>query len=101
MGGGQRATRSSATKNHLVDAGHTPECWLDLAHLVDELSREKTTWLFRGELATTYELRPSAGRAPRPDAKVTIRKRFIRIRPEPSHATNCDAGPFRRRHVGI
>lgn len=38
------------------------ESWLDLAHVIDELARETTTWLFRGEPATTYELRPAAGR---------------------------------------
>jgi hypothetical protein len=40
----------------------TIESWLDLAHLIGELSREKTTWLFRGEPANTYELRAAAGR---------------------------------------
>jgi hypothetical protein len=40
----------------------TIESWLDLAQLIGELSGEKTTWLFRGEPATTYELRPAAGR---------------------------------------
>lgn len=38
------------------------ESWLDLAHVIDDLSGQKTTWLFRGEPATTYELRPAAGR---------------------------------------
>jgi hypothetical protein len=40
----------------------TIESWLDLAHVIDDLSRQNTTWLFRGEPATTYELRPAAGR---------------------------------------
>ena len=40
----------------------TIESWLDLAHLIDELAREGTTWVFRGEPATTYELRPASGR---------------------------------------
>jgi hypothetical protein len=38
------------------------ESWLDLAQLIDALARQQTTWIFRGEPSTTYELRPSAGR---------------------------------------
>src|SRR5689334_23692634 len=41
---------------------HKIESWMDLARLIDKLSRQDTTWLFRGEPATTYELRPAAGR---------------------------------------
>src|SRR4051812_39586259 len=41
------------------------ESWLDLARLLDELVRQETTWIFRGEPSTTYELRPAAGRAGR------------------------------------
>jgi hypothetical protein len=38
------------------------ESWLDLAQLIDTLSREGTTWIFRGEPSTIYELRPASGR---------------------------------------
>jgi hypothetical protein len=38
------------------------ESWLDLAGLIDDIARQDTTWLFRGEPSTTYELRPGAGR---------------------------------------
>jgi hypothetical protein len=41
------------------------ESWLDLARLIDELVRQETTWIFRGEPSTTYELCPAAGRAGR------------------------------------
>jgi hypothetical protein len=56
---------SAEPKSSTVSAGHGPrtlESWLDLAHVIDELSRQDTTWLFRGEPATTNELRPAAGR---------------------------------------
>lgn len=36
--------------------------WLDLARLIDELARQRTNWIFRGEPSTTYELIPAAGR---------------------------------------
>jgi hypothetical protein len=38
------------------------ESWLDLARIIDELVRQETTWIFRGEPSTTNELRPAAGR---------------------------------------
>jgi hypothetical protein len=38
------------------------ESWLDLARLIEELVRQETTWIFRGEPLTTNELRPAAGR---------------------------------------
>jgi hypothetical protein len=37
------------------------ESWLDLARLIEELVRQETTWIFRGEPSTTNELRPAAG----------------------------------------
>jgi len=43
------------------------ESWLDLARLIDELVRQQTTWIFRGEPSTTNELRPAAGREGRND----------------------------------
>jgi hypothetical protein len=50
------------------------ESWLDLARLIDELVRQKTTWIFRGEPSTTNELRPAAGREGRNEPTVrTIR----------------------------
>jgi hypothetical protein len=45
------------------------DSWLDLARLIDELARQRTSWIFRGEPASTYELRPTAGRES-PDEKV-------------------------------
>jgi hypothetical protein len=62
MAVGQTHTHSTKESNKQARAGHAIESWLDLAHLIDDLAREQTTWLFRGEPATTYELRPSAGR---------------------------------------
>jgi FRG domain len=38
------------------------QSWLDLARLIDEHLRQRTTWIFRGEPSTTNELRPAAGR---------------------------------------
>ncbi len=38
------------------------ESWLDLARIIDELVRQETIWIFRGEPSTTNELRPAAGR---------------------------------------
>lgn len=59
---GQRDTDWKTARKEPSDASPAIESWLDLAHLIDELSRAETTWLFRGEPATTYELRPSGGR---------------------------------------
>jgi hypothetical protein len=36
--------------------------WSDLAALVEKVSGGKTTWIFRGEPSSTYELRPACGR---------------------------------------
>src|SRR5687768_7930623 len=38
------------------------QCWFDLARLIEDLVRQPTTWIFRGEPSTTNELRPAAGR---------------------------------------
>lgn len=38
------------------------QSWLDLARLIDELARQQTNWIFRGEPSTTFELIPAAGR---------------------------------------
>lgn len=38
------------------------QSWLDLAQLIEQLARQGTNWIFRGEPSTTYELRPAAGR---------------------------------------
>jgi hypothetical protein len=38
------------------------QSWLDLARLIEQLGRQATNWIFRGEPSTTYELRPAAGR---------------------------------------
>jgi FRG domain len=51
---------SAAERNKAPEA--TIESWLDLAQLIDELAKQGTNWIFRGEPSTTYELRPAAGR---------------------------------------
>lgn len=50
------------SQTRMATQEHTIESWMDLARLIDELSRQDSTWLFRGEPAATYELRPAAGR---------------------------------------
>jgi hypothetical protein len=45
-----------------VVASSAIESWLDLARLIGQLARQRTTWIFRGEPSTTNELRPAAGR---------------------------------------
>lgn len=38
------------------------ESWTDLAALIEQLARDESHWIFRGEPSTTYELRPASGR---------------------------------------
>jgi hypothetical protein len=40
----------------------TIESWKDLSALIEKLAHQRTTWIFRGEPSTTYELRPASGR---------------------------------------
>lgn len=40
----------------------TIRSWKDLSVLIEKLAHQRTTWIFRGEPSTTYELRPSSGR---------------------------------------
>jgi hypothetical protein len=72
---GRRDTDPEEQSNKCADTSQAIESWLDLAHLIDALSRERTTWLFRGEPATTYELRPSAGREGEDPAARTLQYR--------------------------
>jgi FRG domain len=51
-----------STRESSIRSERPIKSWLDLARLIDEIARQETTWLFRGEPSTTYELRPGAGR---------------------------------------
>jgi hypothetical protein len=50
------------SQSRVVESDRAIESWLDLAELIDKLARQQTTWIFRGEPSSTYELRPGAGR---------------------------------------